>query len=213
MRTGILQMWPATFAKFAELTAMERQDLERIITDFQARARGFLVRKELGAVRQDYEDVVREIEGDLGHLDWRGGIIAIPLFTKNAFVWQSSNSTSDERSGDACGVSDLTRPLGEPGEGTSPERHQQGPPPDCGRDPGSRAGEEALVWDRAAVDTAYSFLQKGSSWRSLAKDIPRKQVDLCLHRNNLSMELLWLQQAINSRKKYLLLKQRLGAVE
>ncbi|XP_061105256.1 IQ domain-containing protein C [Conger conger] len=232
-------MWPATFAKFAELTAMERQDLERIITDFQARARGFLVRKELGAVRQDYEDVVREIEGDLGHLDWRGGIIAIPLFTKNAFVWQSSNTTSDERSGDACGVSDLTRPLGEPGEGTSPERHQQGPPPDCGqaargsasprpaggdadqstaellegRDPGSRAGEEALVWDRAAVDTAYSFLQKGSPRRSLAKDIPRKQVDLCLHRNNLSMELLWLQQAINSRKKYLLLKQRLGAVE
>ncbi|KAJ8287412.1 hypothetical protein COCON_G00000710 [Conger conger] len=74
-------MWPATFAKFAELTAMERQDLERIITDFQARARGFLVRKELGAVRQDYEDVVREIEGDLGHLDWRGGHNSCARFT------------------------------------------------------------------------------------------------------------------------------------
>ncbi|XP_064158706.1 IQ domain-containing protein C isoform X1 [Anguilla rostrata] len=237
---------------------MERQDLERIITDFQAKARGFLVRKELSGVRQDYEDIVSEIEGDLSHLEWRGGIIAIPLFTKNAFVWQRNKSPSSENPEEPSRVSELTQLLGKPGEGTSQEvqlvisdtqvamreLHQQeqydrvpavrdsgssGPAEGDGDlslgtetrgrvelqeggDPGSVV-EDTLVWDSTAMDAGYSLLRKGSPRRSQVKDIPRKQEDLCLHRNNLSMELLWLQQAINSRKKYLLLKQRLGLPE
>lgn len=42
------------------------------------------------------------------------------------------------------------------------------------------------------------------------KDLPRTRSDLQSYRNHLMMELLWLQQAIVSRKNYLMLKQKLG---
>ncbi|KAJ8289437.1 hypothetical protein GJAV_G00001290 [Gymnothorax javanicus] len=225
----------------------------------QARARGFVVRKELRGVRQDYEDIVREIEGDLGHLEWKAGVIAVPVFTKNAFVWQSEKTPSIENSGVPPCVPELSEPRGEPSD--EPSREDSRPARDdqtamkelhqpedleCGPDvresessePAEGAdercppsiethcradspegggpvsvGEERLVWDSTATDAEYSILQKGCPRRSLAQDVPRRQEDLCLHRNNLSMELLWLQQAINSRKKYLLLKQRLGLPE
>ncbi|KAG5856041.1 hypothetical protein ANANG_G00003680 [Anguilla anguilla] len=192
---------------------MERQDLERIITDFQAKARGFLVRKELSGVRQDYEDIVSEIEGDLSHLEWRGGIIAIPLFTKNAFVWQRNKSPSSENPEEPSRVSELTQLLGKPGEGTSQEVQLV----ISDSQVAMRELHQQEQYDRvpAVRDSGSSGPAEGdgSPRRSQVKDIPRKQEDLCLHRNNLSMELLWLQQAINSRKKYLLLKQRLGLPE
>ncbi|KAJ8333098.1 hypothetical protein SKAU_G00419940 [Synaphobranchus kaupii] len=153
------------------------------------------------------------MEGDHSHLEWRGDIIAIPHFTKNAFVWQSSKSPSNENSGELHSVSELRQPLGEPSEEASVEvphvisdgpvalreLHQQG-----------QSHCVPIVRDSESSKPAGG---DGSSRRSLAKDIPRKEEELCLHRNNLSMELLWLQQAINSRKKYLLLKQRLGIPE
>ncbi|KAJ8385542.1 hypothetical protein AAFF_G00184960 [Aldrovandia affinis] len=233
---------------------MERQELERRITHFQANARGFLVRKTFSGVRQDYEDIVREIDGDLSHLEWRGSIISIPHFTENAFVWQSHTSATRENSGQSCSVSE--KPTAEPrveasleapgfsSDSLTPVRdhnHQvraivQDSEPSrpvegnnertrhtselnlCTEahieveplegEPGSMA-EETSIWDSMAMDTGYSFLQKGSPRRSLAQEVPRTQEALCLHRNNLAMELLWLQQAIASRKKYLLLKQRL----
>ncbi|KAF6721864.1 IQ domain-containing protein C [Oryzias melastigma] len=43
----------------------------------------------------------------------------------------------------------------------------------------------------------------------LAQEVPRTPQALRLHRNTLTMELVWLQQAIDSRKKYLSLKDRL----
>ncbi|XP_040443676.1 uncharacterized protein LOC121085253 isoform X2 [Falco naumanni] len=42
------------------------------------------------------------------------------------------------------------------------------------------------------------------------KELPRTRSGLQSYRNHLIMELLWLQQAIVSRKNYLMLKQRLG---
>ncbi|XP_010177125.1 PREDICTED: IQ domain-containing protein C, partial [Mesitornis unicolor] len=42
------------------------------------------------------------------------------------------------------------------------------------------------------------------------KELPRTRSELQAYRNHLVMELLWLQQAITSRKNYLMLKQRLG---
>lgn len=47
----------------------------------QALARGHLVRKEICRARQDFEDIVNEIDGGLAHLQWRETIIPIPHFT------------------------------------------------------------------------------------------------------------------------------------
>lgn len=41
----------------------------------------------------------------------------------------------------------------------------------------------------------------------LAQDVPRTPEDLRLHRNTLTMELVWLQQAIDSRKKVIIQTQ------
>lgn len=48
---------------------------------FQARCRGYLIRSELKCVQAEYEDIVREVEGSVEHLSWRGLIIPQPHFT------------------------------------------------------------------------------------------------------------------------------------
>lgn len=47
----------------------------------QARARGFLVRREVGRAREDFEDIVNEIDGDLAHVLWSRTVIPAPRFT------------------------------------------------------------------------------------------------------------------------------------
>ncbi|KAM9571781.1 IQ domain-containing protein C isoform 2-T2 [Salvelinus alpinus] len=72
-------------------------------------------------------------------------------------------------------------------------------------------GDTTTVWSSLGRDVSYGCFQKGSQrWRSLAQDEPHTPEALQLHRNNLAMEMLWLQQAIASRKKYLSLKERLN---
>lgn len=39
-----------------------------------------MVRRSLQLLQNDYEDIVKEIEGDLNDLQWRGAIIKIPTF-------------------------------------------------------------------------------------------------------------------------------------
>lgn len=39
------------------------------------------MRRELRRVQAEYEDLVRELEGDVEHLSWRGGFIPRPHFT------------------------------------------------------------------------------------------------------------------------------------
>lgn len=40
------------------------------------------MRKALQCVRNEYEDIVKEIEGDLDELRWRGTVIQIPAFSE-----------------------------------------------------------------------------------------------------------------------------------
>lgn len=47
----------------------------------QARARGYLVRKEVRNARGDFEDIVEEIDGRLTHLKWTDSVISVPQFT------------------------------------------------------------------------------------------------------------------------------------
>ncbi|KAG7466014.1 hypothetical protein MATL_G00160310 [Megalops atlanticus] len=237
---------------------MEREDLERRITLFQAKARGFLVRKVFSGLSAEYEDIVREIEGELSHLEWRGSIIPKPYFIENAIVRQKAASTTTGDSGEPCSVASSNKQTGEPreeasaesqvpekdnsqpscshhiatveggasstpaeghnetalhtsGPGLSPEAHSKDEPLEGGAS--LSLTDETSIWDSMTIDGGCSFLQKGPRNRSLVQELPRNQEDLRLHRKNLAMELLWLQQAIASRKKYLLLKQRLGLAE
>ncbi|KAG7260017.1 hypothetical protein CRUP_029465 [Coryphaenoides rupestris] len=115
---------------------MERKELEKIFTHFQARSRGYLLRKEVRRARADFEALVMEIDGTLNHLQWReDGVVSMAHFTDTAVLRRH-------------GPLDIER---------------------------------------------------------------RKRIDVDDNENALSMELLWLQQAIASRKKYLSLKQRLSA--
>ncbi|KAM3594605.1 uncharacterized protein V6R79_010735 [Siganus canaliculatus] len=71
-------------------------------------------------------------------------------------------------------------------------------------------GDSTTVWSSLELDINYDHLHKGSEQYFLAQEVSRTPETLRIHRNKLTMELLWLQQAIDSRKKYLSLKNRLS---
>ncbi|XP_068273802.1 IQ domain-containing protein C isoform X2 [Nyctibius grandis] len=54
--------------------------LLRAVTRLQACVRGYLLRKRFRSLQAEYEEVVREIEGDLRHLEWRGQFLPRPMF-------------------------------------------------------------------------------------------------------------------------------------
>ncbi|XP_040917059.1 IQ domain-containing protein C isoform X2 [Toxotes jaculatrix] len=71
------------------------------------------------------------------------------------------------------------------------------------------SGDSTTVWSSLELDVNYSHSHQGPRQYCLAQEVPRTPEALHLHRNTLTMELVWLQQAIDSRKKYLSLKNRL----
>uniref|UniRef100_A0A8C8EGZ5 IQ motif containing C n=1 Tax=Oncorhynchus tshawytscha TaxID=74940 RepID=A0A8C8EGZ5_ONCTS len=147
------------------------------------------MRKEINCARSEFEDIVRDIDGEVNHLEWKGHIFAIPHFKDVSILrfqikcyWMLHTFSPDRGS----------HPLEQPGE-------REGAP---------------LMSDRLEPerDDPYSHgrasISRGSS--SLAQDEPHTPEALQLHRNTLAMEMLWLQQAIASRKKYLSLKESLN---
>ncbi|XP_043938509.1 IQ domain-containing protein C [Protopterus annectens] len=62
------------------------------------------------------------------------------------------------------------------------------------------------VWNSTVMDSTQSLIPKGLA----GHELPETLEGLRQHRSDLAMELLWLQQAITSRKNYLTLKQNLG---
>lgn len=46
----------------------------------QACVRGWLLRRRFRSLQQEYEEVVREIEGDLSELQWTGRYLLRPVF-------------------------------------------------------------------------------------------------------------------------------------
>ncbi|XP_077045715.1 uncharacterized protein LOC129129952 isoform X2 [Agelaius phoeniceus] len=65
----------------AEAEAEGRRRLLRSVTRLQACARGFLLRRRLRSVREEFEAVVLEIEGDLRQLRWSGRVLQRPRFS------------------------------------------------------------------------------------------------------------------------------------
>lgn len=72
--------------------AEERRRLLRAVTRLQAGVRGFLLRRRLRSVRAEYEEVVREIEGDLSELQWRGLCLPRPVFVPKLMLLYSTCS-------------------------------------------------------------------------------------------------------------------------
>ncbi|XP_070835007.1 IQ domain-containing protein C [Chaetodon trifascialis] len=224
---------------------MDRSKWEKILTCFQASARGYLVRNEVRRGREDFEDVVREIDGGLIHLEWREAVIAIPHFTDTDGPFLQSNSSHSNPSHPGL---DLHASPQSPSAATAPsseEREDLHVLPEkieAERDNSQAKGEaslsedyvtrsnvrqdtegqrESTVWakdgevtestgDCTTVWSSLELDRPGSRQYCLAQEVPCTPEALRLHRNTLTMELLWLQQAIDSRKKYLSLKDRLS---
>ncbi|XP_027857047.1 IQ domain-containing protein C [Xiphophorus couchianus] len=195
---------------------MDRSKLDKIITRFQARARGNITRTEVRRAREDFEEIVREVEGDLTHLRWTDTTLSIPHFTDTdgaclqparhlleppeLYVSTSQSPDSlDEEGQERC-----VQP-----ESKDAEREDWSSIPlrcDGGMMESTR--RSSIIWSSPELDNNV-YPQKGCQQYCLAQDVPRTSDALRLHRNTLTMELVWLQQAIDSRKKYLSLKDRL----
>ncbi|XP_030247486.1 IQ domain-containing protein C isoform X2 [Sparus aurata] len=195
---------------------MDRGKWETTLTCFQASARGYIVRKEVRRAREDFEDVVREIDGGLTHLEWRETVIPIPHFTDTNGLFPRPSSTAEgvdicasPQIPSATGVSSVER-RDHPALNDKGDREKESTM--VYKDGGvmESTGDSTPVWSSLELDMNYGHSNKGSRQYCLAQEVPCTPEVLRLHRNTLTMELLWLQQAIDSRKKYLSLKDRLS---
>ncbi|KAF7658726.1 hypothetical protein LDENG_00008640 [Lucifuga dentata] len=219
--------------------AMDRSKWENIFIRFQACARGYLVRTEVHRAREDFEDIVREIDGGLSHLKWRDTVISIPHFTDTAGPLVTSSRPGPDASDcllhpsgtdnhllqerieaerdnsdiqeKACPISkDCTLCSSVRGDGERQRERGLGGQMDGDGGVMESTGDSTSVWSNLELDMNYGNSYKGPQQSCLAQDVPRTPEALRLHRNTLTMELIWLQQAIDSRKKYLSLKDRLS---
>ncbi|XP_068892171.1 zinc finger CCCH domain-containing protein 18-like isoform X3 [Aphelocoma coerulescens] len=203
-----------------------RQRLLRAVTRLQAAARGFLLRRRLRSVREEFEAVVLEIEGDLRHLRWSGRVLQLPRFGPEPLPGKllhpgkaaENNETipkkplekpdplGPERAG-GCGNTPSSAPLP---SGTTPN------PPDLGSGADKIPGKEGRAlagseeWDKDSVSSEWDSSDLGAS-PEIPPDlqgVPRSELQS--YRKHLLMELLWIQQAIASRKNFLMLKEKLG---
>ncbi|XP_057640782.1 IQ domain-containing protein C isoform X2 [Chionomys nivalis] len=180
------------------------------VSALQACIRGFLVRRQFQSLRAEYEAIVQEIEGDLSTLRWTGGWIPKPIFlpeAKSHCSWKAEKIPNPEQklwSHFPCKDSEKDVILEEMvlKTGGSPEK----PGSLCSwlqTEQGRRASQEKTRdISMSEVDNAVIDLR-----------LSQRQHELQDQRNHLAMELLWLQQAINSRKEYLILKQTLRSPE
>ncbi|KAM9340756.1 IQ domain-containing protein C [Symphorus nematophorus] len=222
---------------------MDRSRWEKILTCFQAYARGYLVRNEVRRAQKDFEDIVTEIDGGLTHLKWRETVIPFPHFTDTDDLLLQPSHTASQSSHPGLDVyaspqSPSTAPSSEERDRSAllekieAERDdsQTKREDDCSntdartdregqkestvedKDGGlmESTGDSTTIWSSLELDMNYGHPNKGSRQYCLAQEVPCTPEALRLHRNTLTMELLWLQQAIDSRKKYLSLKDRLS---
>ncbi|XP_025899246.1 IQ domain-containing protein C [Nothoprocta perdicaria] len=230
----------------------------------EALVRGYLLRRQLHAVRAEYEAVVLETEGSLERLRWTGQRLLRPVFVES---WEAPHrspprhnkgyaaekpleakraATQEPLSVDESNTDTLQQESPLP-EASEPARDQGcssnvKPPaelrsegvtsegdearPDAGAGTGRPAakghsapaeGEEGESKGCEASAWASTVLESTGPGAGLEipledlKELPRTVPGLLAYRNHLIMELLWLQQAIVSRKNYLRLKKKLGA--
>ncbi|KAF4105942.1 IQ domain-containing protein C [Onychostoma macrolepis] len=211
---------------------MNEQKWIQTLTRFQAQCRGYALRKGLSLVRTRFEEIVREIDGGLDHLQWRGNLIPRPHFTdtENLLLqYERSRFQSHDI------LDDSEREQKTENEGSEkslPQSEIQVPERDEATETASRdtstsvdgivdkRGENVVIQNLMDESNTlcstvnsdvshYSLFQTGTHLRSIFKDTANTPDSLKQQRSTLAMELLWIQQAISSRKKYLILKQRM----
>ncbi|XP_056108955.1 IQ domain-containing protein C [Rhinichthys klamathensis goyatoka] len=208
---------------------MNEQTWIQILTQFQAQCRGYVMRQGLSLVQTQFEDIVREIDGGLDHLQWRGNIIPKPHFTDTKSLLLQYERSRFQCHDDHQDDSEREQKIeNENSEKTLPQSEIQVPerdeaPETASRDtstPVDERGENVVGQNLADYSTTVcnavnsdvchsSLFQTGPSLHSVLKDTAHTPESLKQQRSTLAMELLWIQQAISSRKKYLTLKQRM----
>ncbi|XP_003415507.2 IQ domain-containing protein C isoform X2 [Loxodonta africana] len=193
---------------------MELEQLFRKVSALQACVRGFLVRRQFQNLRAEYEATVREIEGDQGVVQWTEGWIPRPQFlpenVKSHRTWKAG-----ER------VTNPEKELGSQFPCKEPEEMVLKKSRESSANPGSREDSPQLQDKQSRKTRKPSQGETRDSSRmgnpeATDPGLPYSQLELqeVQHlRSHLAMELLWLQQAINSRKEYLTLKQTLSSPE
>ncbi|XP_051773507.1 IQ domain-containing protein C isoform X2 [Ctenopharyngodon idella] len=212
---------------------MNEQKLILILTQFQAQCRGYVMRQGLSLVQTQFEDVVREIDGGLDHLQWRGNIIPKPHFTdteslllqyeRSRFQCHDCQVDSEREQKIEDEDSEKSLPQSEihiPERDEAPEtasRDTSTPVDGIVEKTGENVVERNLTDDPITFCSAVnsdvshsSLFQTGPGLHSVLKDTAHTPDSLKQQRSTLAMELLWIQQAISSRKKYLTLKQRMN---
>uniref|UniRef100_A0A452IZ17 IQ motif containing C n=1 Tax=Gopherus agassizii TaxID=38772 RepID=A0A452IZ17_9SAUR len=231
--------------------APEQHRLVKGVTTLQAYVRGYLVRKRFQSLQEDYENMVKEIEGDLGLLQWKGRFIPMPVFPQKKqmkvkrLIDQESGSKDHNNTAKGqqkhCPLETLepekdcdSRSCMKPAAQLQDEqmvsrgeskRVQQNLECDADKSTGqdcSLSGENtewkntsnaSSVWSNTVPEIGSTVASQELPFKSIKQELPQTLSDLQCYRNHLAMELLWLQQAIVSRKNYLILKQRLGTPE
>ncbi|XP_032815127.1 IQ domain-containing protein C isoform X3 [Petromyzon marinus] len=186
----------------------------RLVVKLQAAARGFLLRARLRALRGDYERVVSEVQGGLAGLSWVEGLVARPQFCSGDADPAAPHAPGDAPERDATRLprgykgEHADPELGEGAQGTAPQAQgsplltQRGPEEAAGtRDPGAAPGLEGLPLLQKPPPVEVNMLEEPPSLEE-----PTSLENLQELRSSLAMELLWLQQAIASRKNYLTLR-------
>ncbi|XP_078460669.1 IQ domain-containing protein C [Lampetra fluviatilis] len=197
--------------------AMENRDRRvRLVVKLQAAARGFLLRARLRALRGDYERVVSEVQGGLAGLSWVEGLVARPQFRSGDADPAAPHAPGDVPERDATRlprghkVENADLELGEGAQGMEPQAQgsplltPRGPeeePPGTGDPAGVAPGSEGLPLLQKPPPVEVNMLGKPPSLEE-----PTSLENLQELRSSLAMELLWLQQAIASRKNYLTLR-------
>ncbi|KAK2896893.1 hypothetical protein Q8A67_011381 [Cirrhinus molitorella] len=210
---------------------MNEQKWIQTLSRFQAQCHGYVMRKGLSLVQTQFEEIVQEIDGGLYHLQWKGNIIPKPHFTDTeSLLLQYERSRF--QSHDLLDDSEREQKTEEGSEKSLPQSEIQVPERDEATETASKdtstpvdgivdkKGENVVVQnlmdDSSTLCSAVnsdvghsSLFQTGPNLHSVFKDAAHTPDSLKQHRNTLVMELLWIQQAISSRKKYLTLKQRM----
>ncbi|XP_052469999.1 IQ domain-containing protein C isoform X2 [Carassius gibelio] len=218
-----------------ESGAMKEQKWIQTLTLLQvlfAQCRGYVMRKGLSLIRTQFEEIVREIDGGLDHLQWTGNIIPKPYFTdteNQLLQYERSRFHSHDRLDNS---EREQKTLNRGSEKSLPQSEIQVPERDeaaatASRDSSTtvdgivdKRGENLVIqnlmddfttcYSTVNSDVNHSSLfQTGTNWHSVFKDTAHTLDSLKQQRSTLAMELLWIQQAISSRKKYLSHKQRM----
>ncbi|KFP00118.1 IQ domain-containing protein C, partial [Calypte anna] len=197
----------------------------------QACVRGYLLRKRFGTLRAEYEEVVREIEGDLSRLEWRGRLLPRPFFHPEVRERLGPHETAPSNNTSAENPQEVELDTSEPeqdcssgnpatqlqskeelnmagdSDGTNPTNlgggDHQHTKKGCSAPSESEDWQNDSIvssaWDSALLGAESLEASLGIPLEDL-KQLPHTRSGLQSYRNHLMMELLWLQQAIISRK-------------